>query len=71
MSISMGKPPECLGKLLSSRLREEECGKGAKEGAEAEDEEGEDGGELGQVDHCRGEEDCYSSNNLTEGNLQN
>ena len=56
---------------MSSRLREEEGGKGAKEGAEAEDEEGEDGGELGKVDHCRGEEDCYSSNNLTEGNLQN
>ena len=66
-----GNTLESLRKFLSSCLRQEEGGESAKERAEAEDEEGEDGGELGQVDHCRGEEDCYSSNNLTEGNLQN
>ena len=66
----MGKPPECLGKLLSSRLREEKGGKGTKEGAEAEDEEGEDGGELGKVDHHGGEEDGDAPSHLAEGQLQ-
>ena len=65
-----GNPPECLGKLLSSRLGEKEGGEGAKEGAEAENEEGEDGGELGKVDHHGGEEDGDAPSHLAEGQLQ-
>ena len=54
---------------MSSRLREEECGKSTKERAEAKDEEGEDWGELGKVDNHWGEEDGNATHNLTEGNL--
>ena len=60
-----------MRELSPDCLRQEESGDGAKKRTEAKDKEWEDGGELGKVDHCRGEEDCYSSNNLTEGNLQN
>ena len=64
-----GNTLESLRKFLSSCLRQEEGGESAKERAEAEDEEGEDWGELGKVDDHGGEEDGNSSHNLTKGNL--
>ena len=61
-----GNTLESLRKFLSSCLRQEEGGESAKERAEAEDEEGEDWGELGKVDDHGGEEDCDATDNFTE-----
>ena len=58
-----------MRQLSTNCLRQEEGGESAKERAEAEDEEGEDRGELGKVDHHGGEEDGDASHNLAKGNL--
>ena len=53
----MGKPPECLGKLLSSRLREGEREGGPKEGDDAKGEEGHVGGGQGGQEKSQLERD--------------
>ena len=54
---------------MASRLRQEEGCESAKERAEAKDEEGEDRGELGKVDHHGGEEDGDAPSHLAERQL--
>ena len=61
---------ESLGKRLAGRFRKEKGGDCPGEGAEAEDDCGEDWGDLGEVDNHRGEEDRDAANNFTEGNLE-
>ena len=58
-----------MRELSPDCLRQEESGDGAKKRTEAKDKEGEDGGELGKVDHHGGEEDGDASHNLAKGNL--
>merc|ERR1719331_2242686 len=59
---------ESLGKSLAGGLREEKGGDCPGEGTEAEDDGGKDGGDLGEVDNHRGEEDRDATDNFTEGN---
>ena len=61
---------ESLGKSLASGFREEKGGDCPGEGTEAEDDGGKDGGELGEVDNHRREEDRDATDNFTEGNLE-
>ena len=58
---------ERLRQRFASRFREEECGHGSKEGEQAKDEGGEDGGDFCEVDDDGREEDGNSTDNLTEG----
>ena len=58
-----------MRQLSTSCLRQEEGGESAKERAEAKDEEGEDRGELGKVDHHGGEEDGDAPSHLAERQL--
>ena len=61
---------QSLWKRFAGRFRKEEGGDRPNEWAEAEDDCGEDWGDLGEVDNHRGEEDRDAAHNFTEGNLQ-